>query len=108
VRSTFGFRLFRLLQQMLCQWRRVSASCSSHATVCGVAIGIIWSHPGHRYGLFEVEPLIKRTTKMPSSCSSIDSFDVVNSRSLLWVTDALRLLLEVFLRVLTGLFSQSI
>ena len=35
-----GPRLLRLVQHALCQWRRLSSSPSSHATVCGVAIGI--------------------------------------------------------------------
>ena len=48
VRWVFGRRAFLLFQHGVCQCRRDSTSCSIHATVCGVAIGISWSHPGQR------------------------------------------------------------
>jgi hypothetical protein len=70
-------------------------------------MGITWSHPGHRYGLFEVDPLIFLTTKIPSSASSIESLATVRSDSSS-IIEGLLLPFFLPLRLFTGVFSQSI
>jgi len=52
----------------VCQWRLLSApsptiAVSGHTTVCGVAGGTSWSHPGQRYDLVDDEPRMGRTTQ---------------------------------------------
>ncbi len=72
-RGPRGPRRSRAAQHGVCQCRRCSrplGSSEGQATTCGVAGGISWSQPGHRYGFVEPDPVIRRTIHSPSGCCS--------------------------------------
>src|SRR5690606_41927122 len=50
---------------------RPSRASARHATTCPTPGGIVWSHPGQRYGLTAPAPGTARTIHSPSGPSSV-------------------------------------